>query len=248
MLRSIWYLVNLVVWTVYYGSKAVVAGWLRIPNVEGGVYDECGRRWSRKVIKAAAVTVETRGMEHIPLGQPVVYAANHQSLFDILAVGAVLPGKMRYVAKRELSKIPIFGAALKAAGQIYIDRFNRAKALESYEKAAAAVRQGMSAVIFVEGTRSRTGNLLPFKKGAFVFAIASRVPLIPVYCAGTFDVLPKGSLHLRPGPIRLYFGEPISTEGLTYDDRDDLMQRVREVIEGFESEWKGTRKAEATTS
>jgi len=177
----------------------------------------------------------------------VVYAANHQSLFDILALGAVLPGKMRYVAKRELAKIPIFGAALKAAGQIYIDRFNRAKALGAYEEAAAAVRQGMSAVIFVEGTRSRTGNLLPFKKGAFVFAIASQVPLIPVYCAGTFDVLPKGSLRLRPRPITLFFGEPISTEGLTYDDRDGLMRRVRGAIEGFEAEWKGTRKAGATT-
>jgi 1-acyl-sn-glycerol-3-phosphate acyltransferase len=178
-------------------------------------------------------------MEHIPQDQPVVYASNHQSFFDILALAAVLPGKMRFVAKKELRKVPIFGAALKAAGQIYIDRQNRAKAFGAYEEAAKAVRAGMNAVVFVEGTRSRTGELLPFKKGAFVFAIAAQVPMIPIYCGGTFGILPKGSVYVRPRPITLYFGKPISTEGMVYDDRERLMQEARRVIEGFEAEEKG---------
>jgi 1-acyl-sn-glycerol-3-phosphate acyltransferase len=246
MLRTIWYVLNATVWTLYYGMKAIIAGWLGVPKVPGLVYDECARRWGRKVVKAAGCEIRTVGMENIPEGQPVVYAANHQSFFDILAMAAVLPGKMRFVAKKELAKIPVFGQALKAAGQIYIDRFNRAKAFEAYEEAAVAVREGMNAVVFVEGTRSRTGNLLPFKKGAFVFAIAAQVPLIPIYCGGTFEILPKGSVYVSPRTITLYFGEPISTEGMVYDDREKLMLQARRVIEGFEAREKG--KARSTTS
>ncbi len=238
MLRALWYLLNLFVWTIYYSSKAVVAGWLKIPNRPGGVYDECARRWGIKVIRAAGVTVRTVGMEHVPADSPVVYVSNHQSLFDILALAATIRGKMRFVAKRELAKVPVFGAALKAAGQIYIDRHNRAKAFEAYEEAAAAVRAGMNAVVFAEGTRSRTGELLPFKKGPFVFAIASQVPIIPIYCAGTFDILPKGSLRVHPRPITLFYGTPIPTASLTYEDRERLMQQVRAVIEAFEAEFK----------
>jgi 1-acyl-sn-glycerol-3-phosphate acyltransferase len=238
MVRSVWYLLNLVVWTLYYSSKAVVAGWLKIPNRPGGVYDECGRRWGVRVLRAAGVTVRTVGMEHIPPDQPIIYVSNHQSLFDILALAATIPGKMRFVAKRELAKVPIFGAALKAAGQIYIDRHNLAKAFDAYQDAAGAVRAGMNAVVFAEGTRSRTGKLLPFKKGPFVFAIASQVPVIPIYCAGTFDILPKGSLRMHPRPITLFYGKPISTDGLVYDDRERLMRQVRAVIESFEAEFK----------
>jgi len=122
---------------------------------------------------------------------------------------------------------------MKSAGQIFIDRKNLAKAFEAYEEAAQAVRDGLNAVVFAEGTRSHTGELQPFKKGPFVFAIASQVPVIPVYCAGTFDVLRKGSLWVRPGPVTVYFGEPIPTSGMTYEDRGALLERTREVIMGF---------------
>jgi 1-acyl-sn-glycerol-3-phosphate acyltransferase len=94
----------------------------------------------------------------------------------------------------------------------------------------------MCAVVFAEGTRSRTGDLLPFKKGPFVFAIASQVPLVPIYCAGTFDILPKGSIWVRPKPVTLMFGEPMSTKGLTYEDRQKLMAEARTVIERLRSE------------
>ncbi len=122
---------------------------------------------------------------------------------------------------------------MRAAGQIFIDRGNRARAFEAYEEAAEAVRKGMRAVVFAEGTRSRTGVLQPFKKGPFVFAIASRVPIIPVYCAGTFAVQPKGRLRVRRGPVTLYFGEPVPTDGLTYDDRERLLIEARTVMQRF---------------
>jgi 1-acyl-sn-glycerol-3-phosphate acyltransferase len=231
--RPIWYLVVLVVLTVYYGFKVIIAGVLRIPNRPGGLYDEVGRRWSRGLMWGAGVTVRTVGLERVPHDRPVVYVANHQSFFDILALAATVPGQMRFVAKREMAKIPILGPAMKAAGQIFIDRQNRVRAFEAYEEAALAVNAGLNAVVFAEGTRSRTGELQPFKKGPFVFAIASKVPIVPVYCAGTFDILRKGSIWVRPHPVTLYFGEPIPTAGLTYEDREALLERTRAVIMGF---------------
>jgi 1-acyl-sn-glycerol-3-phosphate acyltransferase len=233
MIRPVMYLVALPVLTIYHGLKAIVPGYLRVPYRPGGVYDQAGRGWAKGLIRAAGVKVTTVGLERVPIDRSVVYVSNHQSLFDILALAATVPGTMRFVAKKEFLRIPILGRAMKSAGQIFIDRKNLAKAFEAYEEAAQAVRDGLNAVVFAEGTRSHTGELQPFKKGPFVFAIASQVPVIPVYCAGTFDVLRKGSLWVRPGPVTVYFGEPIPTSGMTYEDRGALLERTREVIMGF---------------
>ena len=233
MIRAICYLTALFVLTIYYGCKVILAAMLRIENTPGGVYDRTPRDWASKVLKAAGVRVDTIGFEHVPWGKPVVYVSNHQSFFDILALSVTLPHTYRIVAKKELAKIPVFGPALKAAGHIYIDRQQRQEAFESYERAAQVIKGGISALVFAEGTRSRTGNLLPFKKGPFVLAIAAQVPALPVYCANTFDILPKGYIRVRPRPITLYFGEPIGTAGLDYEDRDDLLTKVQTVIEGF---------------
>lgn len=181
-------------------------------------------------LSAAGVKVTVEGAEHIPKDQPVVFVSNHQSWFDIISLAANLPGYPRFVYKKEMAKIPILGEALKRAGHILIDRQNRQKAFEAYEEAARVIREGMSAVVFPEGTRSRTGELLPFKKGPFVLAIASQVPLVPVFCAGTFGIMPKGSMRVRPHPVTLRLGEPIETKGLTYDDREDLLRRTRAAI------------------
>jgi len=231
MIRAIAYLLALTVGTIVHGGTVIVAAYLRIKNRPGGVYDQQGRRWARELLWAAGVRVRTRGTEQVPANRPVVYVGNHQSFFDILALMATVPGTMRFVAKKELAKVPLFGRALFAAGHIKIDRQNLTRAFDAYEAAAVAVRNGMSAVVFAEGTRSRTGQLLPFKKGPFVFAIASRVPVVPVYSAGTFTILPKGSMVIRPRPVTLLFGEPIPTEGLTYDDREALLKKTRTAIE-----------------
>src|SRR5713101_2146493 len=185
MLRTLWFVLNLFVYTVWYASKAVIAGLLRVPNRPGGVYDECARRWSKGILRAVGARVNVVGFNHVPADRPVVYASNHQSWFDIWVLAAAIPTQMRFVSKRELSRIPILGRAMRAAGHIFIDRENRQKAFGAYDDAAQAIRNGISATVFPEGTRSRTGELLPFKKGPFVVAIAAQVPLVPVYCAGT---------------------------------------------------------------
>ena len=231
MLRTLWFVVNLVAYTGWYASKAVAASLLRIPNRPGGVYDECARRWAVRMIKVSKVELRVSGYGNVPQDRPVIYVSNHQSFFDIWALLTVVPGQTRFVAKKELQRIPILGRAMRSAGHIYIDRQNRQAAFSAYEEAAAYIKRGRSAVLFPEGTRSLTGELLPFKKGPFVLALAAQVPVIPVYCAGTFTLMPKGTMRLSPHPIAIVFGEPISTKGLDYEDREKLMTICRKAIE-----------------
>ncbi|OGU01080.1 MAG: hypothetical protein A2W29_03885 [Gemmatimonadetes bacterium RBG_16_66_8] len=231
MVRTIWFFIVLTASTVWYASKVVVAGLLGVKYRPGGVYDTSAQRWARNALWASGVGYTLHGLERVPFGKPVVFAANHQSWFDIFLVLAALPGSIRFVAKKELRSVPILGRAMREAGHIYIDRQNRQAAFGAYEEAAADIRAGLSAVIFPEGTRSRTGELLPFKKGPFVLAIAAGVPIVPAYCAGTFTLMPKGSARLVPHPIALLFGPPIPTAGLGYDDRERLMNETRRIIE-----------------
>ncbi len=233
LLRTAAYLVTLFVATLYYGGSAILAALFRVPPKEGGVYDRAARGWSRHLLRAAGVPVSMVGFERVPAGRPVVYLSNHQSWFDILALASTLPGTVRFVSKIELAKVPILGSAMRSAGHIFLNRQNRQAAFEAYEETARVIRDGTSAIVFAEGTRSRTGRLLPFKKekGPFVFAIAAQVPVVPVYCAHTFEIMPKGTVMVRPQPIELWFGEPIETAGLGYDDRTDLLERTRVVIE-----------------
>lgn len=116
---------------------------------------------------------------------------------------------------------------MRAAGHIAIDRTVRKKAFEAYDEAVRTIRRGFSAVVFPEGTRSRTGELLPFKNAPFGLAIAAQVPIVPVYVHHTFEILPKGARRLRPRPIRLLVAPPIPTAGLTADDREQLREQVR---------------------
>jgi 1-acyl-sn-glycerol-3-phosphate acyltransferase len=231
--RSLLYLITILAATAWYGGLAIVAGVVGIPARRGGVYDRWQKGWARAILAASGVRVRTVGLDSLPRDRPLVYISNHQSFFDILAIISVLPDGLRFVAKKELAKVPVFGRAMRNAGHIIIDRQNRPAAFEAYEEAAQGIRAGLSAVVFAEGTRSRTGRLQPFKKGPFVLAIAAGVPVVPVYCAHTFDILPKGSFRIRPRPVAVYFGAPIPTDELTYADRERLRDETHRVIEGF---------------
>ena len=231
MLRTVWFFLVLIASTVWFGTGVVIAGLLGVERRPGGVYDRAAKRWARNALWAAGVPYRVVGLEAVAVDRPFVIASNHQSWFDIFLLAAALPSSLRFVAKKELARVPLLGRAMRHAGHIFIDRQNRQAAFGAYEEAAAAIREGISAVVFPEGTRSRTGELLPFKKGPFVLAIAAGVPLVPAYCAGTFTLLPKGSWRIRPHPVALLFGRPISTEGLRYEDRERLMEETRRAIE-----------------
>ena len=231
MIRTLWFYLVLVVSSVVHSVGVIAAALLHVKRRPGGggVYDWGTNDWSRQVLRAAGTPVRVEGMERIPDG-PVVYASNHSSMLDIWALAATLPGSVRMVAKQELARIPLLGRAMVTAGHLTIDRAHPARALEAYQRAAEVIRGGTSALLFPEGTRSRTGALLPFKNAPFGLAIAAQVPVVPVYVGHTFEIMPKGRLLLRPRPIRIVIGDPISTAGMTLERRRELRDRVHAAI------------------
>ena len=167
------------------------------------------------------------GGDTLAPGAPRVFVANHVSWFDIPAMIAALP-HYGFVAKRELEKVPFFGAAARAVGVIYIDRENRKAAFSAYEDAAAKIRRGHAVLVYPEGTRGYSYALRPFKKGPFVLAISSGAPIVPVVIYGTIEVNPRTEFRASPGTVHIHLLEPIPTEGLTYADRTELADRVQQ--------------------
>jgi 1-acyl-sn-glycerol-3-phosphate acyltransferase len=233
MIRTLWFYLVLVVSSVIHATVVIIATLLgvkrRPKGKSGGVYDWGTNDWSRQLLRAAGTPVRVDGLERIP-DRPVVYASNHSSMFDIWALAATLPGSVRFVAKQELAGIPLVGRAMVASGHVTIDRAHPARAVEAYHRAAEVIQSGVSAVVFPEGTRSRTGELLPFKNAPFGLAIAAQVPVVPVYVGNTFEIMPKGRFRLRPRPIRIAVGEPIPTTGMTLERRQELRDRVHAAI------------------
>jgi 1-acyl-sn-glycerol-3-phosphate acyltransferase len=229
MMRTAWFYVVLVGSSIVHATGVIVAALLGVKRRPGGIYDWGTNDWSRQVLRAAGTPVRVAGLERIPAG-PVVYASNHSSMFDIWALAATLPGSVRFVAKQELARIPLVGRAMVTVGHIMIDRAHPARALTGYERAADLLRSGISAVVFPEGTRSRTGELLPFKNAPFGLAIAAQAPVVPVYVRDTFTIMAKGHRLLRPRPIRVEIGDPVSTTGMTLEQRGALRDRVRAAV------------------
>lgn len=230
ILRTAWFWLSAVVLGAYYSLTAIVAGLLGVEHHRGGVYDRAGRLWSAHVLRLNGIDVRVSGREHLPAEGPCVYVSNHFSFADIWVLFAALPDSLRFISKKELFRIPILGLAMRKARHISIDRKNRVKAFEAYEEAAQAIRDGVSAVVFAEGTRSRDGKLQAFKKGPFVLAIAAQVPLLPVWVEGTFEAFPPGALVFRRRPIEVRIGPPIPTGGMDHDSRDRLSQEARAAV------------------
>jgi 1-acyl-sn-glycerol-3-phosphate acyltransferase len=186
--------------------------------------------WSRGMLRYYGAEVVCTGVEHVDPNGTYVFMSNHQSHFDILTIFLTVPVSLRFVAKRELFKIPFFGWYLHAAGHVRVDRSDRAGAIRSLDGAAEQIRAGTPIVAFPEGSRSDDGEVRPFKKGPFMLALKAGVPVVPVSITGSHDVLPKGALSAKPGTIWIHYGEPIDLTGMSVDDRDRLMGLVRDAI------------------
>jgi 1-acyl-sn-glycerol-3-phosphate acyltransferase len=182
----------------------------------------------------SGVRVQVVGREHIQTGQPAVYAANHSSNLEppavFLALRRLFPA-LSVLYKAELRRLPILVWVFDAAGFIPLERANRSQSLPAVEQAAKALAAGRSFVIFPEGTRSKTGALLPFKKGGFLMAIQAQVPIVPVAVSGARTAMDRGSILIKPVTIRVEFAPPVATAGLAFADRDGVVQQVRSAIE-----------------
>jgi 1-acyl-sn-glycerol-3-phosphate acyltransferase len=188
------------------------------------------RLWAKTILALSGTRVEVIGAENVQLEKPQIFMSNHQSDFDIFVVLGFIPGQFRWIAKKELFKIPVFGGAMRNAGYIEIDRQNHEKAMISLDIAAQKIREGKSVMTFPEGTRSKDGIVKPFKQGMFHLAIKAGVPIVPVCIVGTASIMPKRSLRINPGKVTMIIDKPIDVTGYTPDDRLQLIERVRNVI------------------
>lgn len=190
-----------------------------------------GRFWAGLHLKVSGVKVVMEGLEHLA-SPPYVFMCNHQSALDIYSLLASLPLSFKWIAKRQLFKIPFIGWAMGRAGYISIDREKPREALKAIEEAAGKIRGGMNIIIFPEGTRSFDGTLLPFKKGGFTLALRAMVPIVPIGIYGTSQLQPKGNfVPKKKGVIYIRIGEPIILEGMDRSAKTRVMDDVRKHIE-----------------
>jgi 1-acyl-sn-glycerol-3-phosphate acyltransferase len=201
---------------------AIVASFL---TKGGNLPHLVGRFWAKSILWVSRVKVSVQGLENIDPNAAYVYMANHQSMYDILTLLGYLRVQFRWVAKMELFRIPVFGYSMSRVGYISIDRSNRKSAIQSLREAAQKIAQGVSVVVFPEGTRSQDGQIRPFKKGGFYLATDSERPVVPVVIYGTHHVMPKGKLRIRPSPVILSINQPIETASYK-KNKEALMELV----------------------
>ena len=203
---------------------------MRMRDPTGDWVLDLARWWSGWITRFAGVRIIVDNRANLEPQQPYVFMANHASTIDIWALFLAIPRRVRMIAKKQLARIPLFGWVMWAGRFIFIDRQNAAAARRSIEEAGRRIRGGVSVLIFPEGTRTRDGQMGPFKKGGFHLAMDAGVPIVPVALRGTRALMPRGSLRVKSGKVFVTIGAPIPTSGLTIDDRPALIERVRDAI------------------
>lgn len=227
VLRAIVVWAMIVVATFLFGLPAIVAAFM---PPRGDWFLRFARGWARSILWFSGISVRRIHAERLETRRGFVLIANHESFCDILVLLANLPMQVRFLAKREIFRVPVLGWSIRAAGFVPVDRGDRTRSSATVEAALERLSTGRSVVIFPEETRTRTGELLPFKKGAALLALRSGFPLLPLGLAGTRRILPRGSLLMRPGRVVLSVGEPIAVAGRSARDRDDVTRIAREEV------------------
>src|SRR5882757_4888163 len=188
------------------------------------------RLWSRMILWTVGAKVQVEGLDRIDTSKPQVYVVNHLSAFDIPVLYAYLPFQFRILAKKELFRYPFMGWHLRRSGQIPVVLDSPKASVRSLNLAVAAIKSGKSLVIFPEGGRSPDGQLHSFMGGAFYAAVKAQVDVVPIVLIGTYEMLKMNSFHIKPGPVQMVVGSPISTVGLSPRDIAKVTQRAHVVI------------------
>jgi 1-acyl-sn-glycerol-3-phosphate acyltransferase len=214
-------------YTVVLGCLSLLASFF---DRDGSIQHGFARFWSRMILGTVGAKVMVEGLDKIDTGKARVYAVNHISALDIPILYLYLPFQFRILAKKELFRYPFMGWHLRRSGQIPVDQQNIRSSVRSIGRAVNSLRANMPIVIFPEGGRSEDGHLQPFMSGAFYLAIKAQVDVVPMAVVGTYKMLPINSFHIRPCPLKLRVGKPISTAGMNIRSMDTLAQATRESI------------------
>ena len=228
--RTVFFLIPAItVYTIVLGAASIVSS---LFDRRGYFAHRCARAWSWLILKTTGVRVSVEGLDRITPGTTYIFVSNHQSIYDIPVIFASLPYQLRIIAKESLSRFPVLGWHLKRGGHLFVDRRNpdRAGILERWR---ALVSEGLSLIIFAEGTRSWDGHVARFKAGSFLLATEAGLPIVPLAVIGTRSVMPKGRLRTEPADVRLIVHAPIqppSVNAPTIQDAKTLADRVHEVV------------------
>jgi 1-acyl-sn-glycerol-3-phosphate acyltransferase len=226
--RTVLFLIpTIAVYTAALGTLSLV---FSLFDRRGRLAHACARTWSWLILATTGVSVHAHALDRLQRDQTYVFVSNHQSIYDIPVIFATLPFQLRIIAKESLGRVPFLGWHLRRSGHLLVDRRHpdRAGILRRWK---ALVRDGLSLIIFPEGTRSRDGRLGPFKAGSFLLAIEAQLPVVPLTIDGSRWVMRKGDMTARPGRVRLLVHEPIRTDGLNPNGARALAEQIRGIVE-----------------
>jgi len=227
-LRVIWLLFNLVLSVSVFSIPIIAVGWFDKNKYYTG---KLTKLWAQWVIWSTGIHYEVYGLDNIDPHRQYIFMSNHASALDIVLGVATIPSNIVFLAKKELFRIPFFGWAMNAAGTIKIDRQNPEVARKSVSEAVETlIHSPFSTLIYPEGTRTDGEELLPFKKGGFILAIRTQLPVVPMTIIGAGNVLPKGTFTIKNTHIKIIIDDPIPTLGMDIKNKDQLIQDCRNII------------------
>lgn len=229
MLRTLFIIVWTIMVTIFLGSIVILTSFL---SKNSDILHQIVRFWAKSILLASGIKVAAKGLANIDPAESYIFMPNHKSNFDIPVLLAHLSGQFKWLAKAELFKIPLFGYAVKRVGSISIDRSNRKSAVESLTRAANIIKKGASVLIFPEGTRSQDDTIMPFKKGGFILAVDTGIPIVPIIIHGTGGIMPKNRLRITPQDVVIEIGSPVQTKDYNRYNKDDLMKKIHHIISG----------------
>jgi len=225
-LKTVFFLIPAItVYTIACGSISLLS---TLVDRTGDVAHRCARAWAWLILKTSGVRVTVSGLERLDRSRSYVFAANHQSIYDIPIVFTALPFQLRIVAKESLGRIPFMGWHLHLAGHLLVDRSRPGAGV--VKKMARLVGAHHSLIVFPEGTRSVDGTIQRFKRGSFALAVEAGLPVVPITIVGSRHVMTKGQLTVRPGAITLTIHDPIETAHIPREAVREMADRVRDVV------------------